>query len=106
MNLLAGITFYIGTIANIYILHVRISNVIYNIHVGQMCDFTKLIALNSFTQLRKINVKFMNASVRYLDETRLREPPTFFCNAIANGCQFIKEILFLPKNEQLQTFLL
>lgn len=105
MNLLAGIKLY-RLPSRIYIFHVRISNVIYNIHVEQMCNFTKLIALNSFTQLRKINVKFTNASVQYLDEIRLRERSTFFCNATANGCQFIKEILFLPENEQLQTFLL
>lgn len=85
--------------SRIYIFHARISNVIYNIPVGQMCDFTKLIALYSFTQLRKLNVKFTNA--RYLDGTRLREHFTFFlfCNAIANDCQSIKEISFLAKNE-------
>lgn len=58
--------------------HVHISNVIYyNIQVGQMCDFPKLIELNLFTQLRKIQAKFTNACVRYLDETGLRGSFTF-----------------------------
>jgi len=73
-----------------------------------MYDFTKLIALNSFTQLRKINVKFTNESVRYLDETLKPDCANllpFFCNVIAHGCHSIKEILFLPENEQFQTFL-
>lgn len=61
MNLLAGIKL---CPVNIYIFYVRISNVIYyNIPVGQMCDFTKLIEFNLFTQLPKINAKFANGSV-------------------------------------------
>jgi len=81
--------------------HVRICNVIYNIQVGQMCDFTELIALNSFTQLRKIRAKFTNANVRYLDETGLRESFAFFLQRDCKQLSLIKEILFYLENEQL-----
>lgn len=85
--------------------HVRISNVIYyNIQVGQMCDFTKLIALNSFTQLRKIQAKFTNACAIFGWNRIAQIFCLFFLQTIAKGCQFIKEIFFHPKTNNCRRF--